>query len=401
MDKPAFNGARREGAAWLAQALRESRADTLSTFAAYERALPGFAVPHRESLNPPLWELGHIGWFQEYWLARNPAWRDGERADPLVPRRAGVRADADDLYNSSEVVHARRWELPMPGADVARAELQAQLDATLALLAEAGDDPDALYFFRLALFHEDMHHEAALYMAQHLGFPVPDPRWQAPVLPDAPAPLIQDAGTVLLGHVGTDFAFDNERGAHRVALGETAIDAQVLRWDAFLPFVEAGAYREPRWWTPAGLAWLGATGAVAPRYLRREGSQWQARRAGRWEPIDPSRPACHLTLFEAQAWCRWANRRLPTEAEWERAALASGPAFRWGDVWEWTASPFGAYPGFVPHPYRDYSAPWFASRQVLRGASFMTQPRMRDVRYRNFFQAHRNDVAAGFRSCKV
>ena len=114
--------------------------------------------------------------------------------------------------------------------------------------------------------------------------------------------------------------------------------------------------------------------------------------------LDPALPACHLTQHEALAWCAWAGRRLPTEAEWEAAALQRPEAFRWGDVWEWTASAFAPYPGFTPHPYRDYSAPWFDGRPVLRGASFMTQPRLKHPRYRNYFPAHRNDVPAGFRS---
>jgi EgtB-related family protein len=183
-----------------------------------------------------------------------------------------------------------------------------------------------------------------------------------------------------------------------------------VRWAEVLPFVESGGYADERWWDEAGRRWLYATGAVAPRYLRRaEGAAgtrtgthaWQRWRHGAWSPLDPTEPACHLSFHEAQAWCRWAGRRLPTEAEWERAAVSRPDAFRWGDVWEWTASPFAPYPGFVAHPYRDYSAPWFDGRPVLRGASFMTQPRMRHPRYRNYFLPHRSDVPAGFRSCRA
>ena len=146
---------------------------------------------------------------------------------------------------------------------------------------------------------------------------------------------------------------------------------------------------------------MAAERVTAPRYLRRDGKHWQQWRHGQWCPLDLALPACHLTLHEAQAWCQWAGRRLPTEAEWERAAVEQPEAFTWGAVWEWTASTFAPYPGFEPHPYRDYSAPWFGSHRVLRGASFMTQPRLRHPRYRNFFTAQRNDVPAGFRTCSL
>ncbi len=395
----AADTARRGGRAALAAALRASRADTLASFDVCRRALPDLAVPLRAELNPPLWELGHVGWFQEYWIARNPQRARGVAADPDAPRAPGVRAGADALYHSGRVPHDSRWRLPLPDADATRADLARQLEATLALLASAGEDDAALYFFRLALLHEDMHHEAALYMAQSLGIAVEDPRWQPAPLPAPAGELAFGAGAWRLGSVGAGFAFDNELGAHEVALAPYAIDAQVLRWAEFLPFVDAGGYRELRWWRDAGRAWLAATRAAAPRYLRRAGSGWQAWRQGRWCALDAALPACHLTLHEAQAWCAWAGRRLPTEAEWERAAVEGGEAWRWGDVWEWTASDFAPYPGYVPHPYRDYSAPWFDGRPVLRGASFATQPRLRHARYRNFFGAGRNDVCAGLRSC--
>jgi ergothioneine biosynthesis protein EgtB len=253
------------------------------------------------------------------------------------------------------------------------------------------------------LFHEDMHHEAALYMAQSLGLPISDARWQAPVLQDACAQLGFEPGLWALGGSGPGFAFDNELAGHAVAVPDTCIDSRVVRWSDFLPFVEAGGYRQARWWDEAGAAWLATDRPQAPRYLRRDGatspSTWQQWRHGAWQQLDLRLPACHLSVHEAEAWCCWAGRRLPSEAEWERAATQRPDAFDWGQVWEWTASPFLPFPGFEPHPYRDYSAPWFGSRRVLRGGSFMTQPRMRHRRYRNFFQPGRNDVPAGFRSC--
>jgi len=371
---------RHAGAAALASALAASRRDTLATFAAYAAALPDLRVPELGTLNPPLWELGHIGWFQEFWIARNPERGRGAAADPDAARAQGVRADADALYDSSRVPHATRWSLPLPDAAATRAELARQLDATLALLHEAPASDDGLYFFRLALLHEDMHHEAALYMAHALDIPIADARWQPRPLAAPRRPLKLASGRHRLGHAGAGFAFDNELGAHEVEVGAFTIDSRVLGWGEYLEFVAA-------------------TGHPAPPHLRREGARWLEKRHGRWRALDPDLPACHLSALDAEAWCAWAGRRLPSEAEWERAAIECAGDFEWGEVWEWTASPFGPYPGFVAHPYRDYSAPWFGTRRVLRGASFMTQPRMKHPRYRNFFVPERGDVAAGFRTC--
>jgi iron(II)-dependent oxidoreductase len=386
----------------LAEALRASRADTLGTFAAYERTLPGLAVPLGAELNPPLWELGHIGWFQDYWIARNPQRGLGPHADPEALRRPPRRAGADGLYNSSLVPHDSRWQLPLPDAVATRDDLAQQLDETLALLRQADAADDALYFFRLVLLHEDMHHEAALYMARGLGIAIEDPRWQARALPQPDAPLAFAARSWPLGHAsGAGFAFDNELPGRTEPLHAFEIDSQAVRWAEFLPFVEASGYDDPRWWTEAGARWRALQPAGLARYTRRVASGWEQWRGGRWYVLDLHEAASHLTLHEAEAWCRWAGRRLPTEAEWECAACSAPEAFHWGDVWEWTASPFAPFPGFVPHPYRDYSAPWFDGRPVLRGASHCTQPRMRHPRYRNFFPAERNDVPAGFRSCAL
>ena len=385
----------------LGAALRASRRDTLATFEVCAAGLPGLEVPQRDDLNPPLWELGHIGWFQEYWLARNPARARGAHADPLIARFAPLRPGADALYDSSHVPHDSRWSLPLPDAAATRADLARQLDRTLALLRDAPEDDDGLYFFRLALLHEDMHHEAALYMGQALGLPQDDARWQPQRLPEANAGLSFDAGPWRLGLEGSGFAFDNELQAQNQDLAAFCIDGYARRWADFLPFVEAGGYDDAHCWSAAGNAWREGSGRTAPRYVQRTGNGWEQLRRGRWVALDPAHAACHLNAFEAEAWCAWAGRRLPTETEWERAAVERPADFRWGDVWEWTASPFAAYPGFVANPYRDYSAPWFGSRPVLRGASFMTQPRMRHPRYRNYFTPERDDVATGLRSCAL
>jgi ergothioneine biosynthesis protein EgtB len=378
--------ARHGDRATLAALLRASRADTLATFAAFEQALPGLQVPLRAELNLPLWELGHIGWFQGWWTTRFPAWRQGPRAEPTLPRRPALRPDAEALYDSSTVPHATRWALPLPDVATTKAELEEQLEATLALLADAPDDADdTLYTCRLALLHEDMHHEAALYMAHGLGVPVADARWQPRPLPAPPPALRIEGDEIELGRdaAAPGFAFDNELGRRRERLAPFAIDAQALRWDEFLPFLET-AHGQPRWWSEPGWAWRQAQGPARVARL-----QACAR---------PGFAVAFVSAFEAEAWCRWAGRRLPTEAEWLLAQRQAGAAFRWGDVWEWTASAFAPFEGFEPHLYRDYSAPWFDGRPVLKGASWLTQPRLAHPAYRNFFGAGRCDIPAGLRS---
>lgn len=395
MSEASFRTASRNA---LAQALLASRRDTLATWRAYTAALPGLQVPMRAELNPPRWELGHVDWFQQHWIARNPERHHGVAADPLAPRSPAAWPDADALFDSSRVPHDSRWQLPLPEPEALMDLLEAGLARTLQHLAEADEDDTGLYFHRLVLAHEDMHHEAALYMAQSLGVDVHEARWQQRPLSEACTDLALPASQARVGHDGPGFAFDNELAAQTVALPAFAIASRVHTWAEFLPFVEAGGYERSAGWSAEGLAWRQAQGLQAPRHLRRQGSGWQRRVGSLWLDLDPTLPASHLSAFEAEAWCAWAGRRLPTEAEWEHAARTAGPAFAWGAVWEWTANAFEPYPGFVPHPYTDYSQPWFGSRRVLRGASAFTQPRLHDVRYRNFFPPGRNDILAGFRS---
>ncbi|MDD3934957.1 selenoneine synthase SenA [Rhodoferax sp.] len=396
----------------LAQQLRASRARTLALLNAYEAALgPGLAVPCSPQLNPPLWEAGHIAWFQEFWLARNPQRVWGVLADPQVARARSLLPHADALYNSSVVPHDSRWHLPLPDLQATRAYLQATLEQTLALLAGETTDDASLYFYRLALFHEDMHGEAAVYMAQALGVALPSAlSGEQTARTRGPAQSLRlEPAEWTLGYTGHGFAFDNELGPHSVLLDAYAIDDRPVSWRRYLPFVDAGGYADARWWSGPGWQWLqaGQGGAVlaAPRYLRQVNQDkgapvWEQCRFGQWQTLDLDAPACHLSFFEVEAWCRWAGCLLPTEAQWEQAAMTQ-PDFRWGEVWEWTASTFNPYPAFKAHPYRDYSAPWFGDRPVLRGASQATSARMVHPRYRNYFTPERNDIHAGFRTCTV
>lgn len=373
--------ARTASAAELARLMTAQRDQLLALFAGFEAALPELKIGFDPVLNLPLWELGHIGWFEEFWLARNPERLRGAAADPLALRPASSR---DALYDSSKVAHATRWQLDLPDPTTTRHDLAEVRADTLDLLAQSGPGDDALYFFRLALFHEAMHIEAWHFMAQRLGVDLgPAMTGRAPQASALKGEWRVPGGERVVGSTGAGFAFDNELGAHSLRVEAFSIDRAPVTWRRYLPSLAAG---------------------VVPQHLRRVEGVWQTRRFGQWRPLDLDTPAFHLNAAEAAAWCTWAGRRLPTEAEWETAALlaaATGEAFDWGQVWEWTASPFAAYPGFVAHPYRDYSQPWFDGRPVLRGASFATSPLMQHPRYRNFFAAERADTFAGFRSCAV
>jgi len=414
LDSADLRGAGRE---LLSLALMDARNHTLFLIEQYEQALrvQGLQVPLLPELNPPLWEFGHVGWFQERWIGRNLQRHQGPRADPQAARLASLLPQSDFWWDSSRMPHDRRWALDLPPLADLKSYLLATLESSLELLAKTPDEDDALYFYRLALFHEDMHGEAFVYMAQTLGLRL-QLALPAPAL--AREPLWLPATRWRLGlDAGAGFTFDNERPAHEVAVPEFEIDAQPVSWTQYVEFVADGGYDRPELWLPAGWEWLQdqvrREGRRAPRHVEQIGvaraglkgggqggvlQRWfgQTVRLAGWSPV------MHVSWWEADAWCRWAGRRLPTEVEWEVAAhQVAGRGFRWGDVWEWTASTFYGYPGFSADPYRDYSEPWFGTHKVLRGASLATRRRLKSPKYRNYYLPGRDDVFSGFRSCAL
>ena len=423
----------------LAHQLRDTRA--LSLLLTEDLSPHQLMGPMLPIVNPILWEIGHVGWFHEYWTLRHA---HGDA--PLLDR-------ADLLWNSSTVAHERRWNLDLPDrggviryiTDV----LERQLDRLGCEIA-----PAARYFYELSIRHEDMHVEALAYTRQTLGYAAPENlgRQAARGAGDWPGDVEIPGGAWCLGSSPNDgFVFDNEKWQHQVAIAPFRLARSQVTNAEFAAFVEEGGYRNPEFWCPEGWTWRMRANVEQPlHWLAKDGGCWIGRRYGAPAPLPPHAPVIFVNWYEAQAWCRWAKRRLPTETEWEAAALGEPDSGRsclatrkrrwpWGEapvtpehanlgfafdgpldvagcvagdsafgcrqmignVWEWTASNFVPFAGFAADPYVDYSQPWFNARKVLRGGSFATSARIARPGYRNFFTPERNDVLAGFRTCAL
>ncbi len=420
--------------ATLRDRLHAARARTLA-FAAQLKP-DHWLGPELSIVNPPLWELGHLAWFQEHWCLRHRS--DGSLAPSMLQH-------ADAWYNSAIVPHAQRWHLPLLNVDQTLAYLRDVFDAVLARIEREGATEHLRYFAQLAVFHEEMHNEAFHYTCQTLGFEsekIQQKQYVTDILPAGDAAI--GGGRFLLGAATNDgFVFDNEKWAHEVMVQPYRMARTAVSNAEFAAFVDDTGYTRREWWSDAGWHWRTQVDAISPLYWLRRGAHWYVRRFTQTIPITPNAAVIHVNGYEAEAYCNWAQRRLPTEAEWEfAAATAPGDAIKkrrypWGDApptaahanlygvagetvdvaafaagdsawgvrqlfgnaWEWTADWFNAYPGFVRDPYKEYSEPWFGDHKVLRGGCYATGANLLTNTWRNFYTPDRRDVLAGFRTC--
>jgi gamma-glutamyl hercynylcysteine S-oxide synthase len=351
-----------------------------------------WAVPLLDSINPPLWELGHLAWFQEYWCCR---WRDAQ------PLNKSILLNADTWYDSNTVSHATRWQLDLPNLKLTNQYLSDTLQASLEKLSRTADSDDGLYNFRLALFHEKMHAEAFTYTWQYLGYPATQNIRQPDETVVSPDIAFADSVLNMGSNQNDGFVFDNEKWAHPVTVPAFEISSSPVMNSEYAAFVFEGGYSQQQYWDPDYFQMLKATGRTMPSYWEKKAGRVTERWFDSRIPIQGERPVMHISAFEAQAYCMWAKRSLPTEAQWEVAALNS-TEFNWGrSIWEWTASAFESYPGFEADRYKEYSAPWFGDHRVCKGSSFATPAGLAHAKFRNFFKPMRHDIFVGFRTCAI
>lgn len=433
----------RLSASELIQQITDARARTLALV--QDLTDEQMMGPRLPIVNPLLWEIGHVAWFQEKWVLRH------------LSQEKPIREDGDRLYDSIRVPHDTRWDLPLPSREETLDYIQTVLDRIVKRLDAMEPDENETYFHLLTVYHEDMHGEAFTYTRQTLGYPRPclgkTGDWrretgEGPLPGDVEIP----GGTFLLGATSDlPFVFDNEKWAHPVEIRPFRIARAPVTNAEFRAFVDDGGYERRKFWSEAGWRWREREGAEHPVYWQRgPDGRWYRRSFDQLVPLEDNHPVIHVNWYEADAYCRWAGRRLPTEAEWEAAAsIELNPQgwslagkkrrFPWGDeppspdranldswtmgcidvgalsagdsalgcrqmignVWEWTSTTFGPYPGFVVDPYKEYSEPWFGTHKVLRGGCWATRSRLIRNTWRNFYTPDRRDIFAGFRTCAL
>ena len=389
-------------------------------------------------MSPLVWDLAHIGNYEEQWLLRAAA------------GAAALRPDIDDIYDAFEHPRAERPSLPLLSPAESRAYVTAVRDRVIDSLervplvgALAGDG----FVYHMVIQHEHQHDETMLATHQlRTGAPalLDPPEADGGPVEAAPSEVLIPGGPFLMGTSEDPWAYDNERPGHLVDVPSFYLDTTPVGNAAYAAFIEAGGYRDPRWWHPRGWEWRSSTGKEAPAFWYREGGQWMRRRFGRVEPVPMDEPVQHVCWYEADAYARWAGRRLPTEAEWEKAASWDPVAERkrrlpWGDsgeadahanvgqrrhrpaplgsytggasaygvrqligdVWEWTSTGFDGYPGFRAFPYKEYSEVFFGGEyKVLKGGSWATHPLSARPTFRNWDFPIRRQIFSGFRCAR-
>jgi ergothioneine biosynthesis protein EgtB len=360
--------------------------------------------------SPVKWHLAHTTWFFETFIleAREP---------DFAPFHSAFRVLFNSYYNGVGAKHprAQRGLLTRPSLDEVRA-YRLDVDARMLRLFDAqAPDPALAALVTLGLQHEQQHQELMLTDVKHLLAQNPiAPAYDGDAMtPDAaPLPLAFlefDGGLVEIGHDGRGFAFDNELPRHRSYVAPFELASRLVTNGEYLAFIEAGGYRDPALWLADGWDKVAAGELAAPLYWRRqEEGGWQEFTLHGLQALDPARPVTHVSLYEADAYARWAAARLPTEAEWEfcarlagieaalkekalhpAAAGTDGLAQMFGACWQWTSSSYAPYPGYAPAPgaIGEYNGKFMVNQYVLRGSSCATPAGHARASYRNFFPA--------------
>ncbi|MEO7085567.1 MAG: ergothioneine biosynthesis protein EgtB [Gemmatimonadaceae bacterium] len=395
-------------------------------------------LQHDVLMSPIVWDLGHIAGFEELWLLRN---LDGPVEFGEMP----------GMFNPFENPRRSRGSLDLPSLAECRAlmdEVRARVvDRTASLTLDLSNPllRDG-YVYSMVLQHEVQHNETILQTLQlKQGAPYAAPRrYVVPARGEhiEVGSMVRFAGgCVRLGTDDRSAAYDNERPSHLVQIQPFSIDVYPVTNGEYLEFMRDGGYARRELWSDAGWAWVQESNANSPKYWTRDGAGWCVRVMERTSAVDAMHPVCHVCFHEAEAFARFAGKRLPTEAEWETAASwdsAEGRArvFPWGnepatpahanvdqlsfgtapvgsyeknwsplgcygmigDVWEWTSSDFAAYPGYQTFPYPEYSEVFFGpDYKVLKGGSWATRPSAIRNSFRNWDYPIRRQIFSGFR----
>ncbi len=396
---------------------------------------------HSPLMSPLVWDLAHVANQEELWLLRDVGGRD-----PMRP-------EIDPLYDAFEHPRAQRPALPLLPPGEARAYAREVRGRVLDLVERATFSGQRLvtdgFVFGMIAQHEQQHDETMLVThqlrrgGQVLSAPPPGP---APADAAAlPREVLVPGGQFTMGTSAEPWALDNERPAHLVDVAPFYLDTCPVSNAQYAEFIADGGYDQRRFWTEAGWEHRQRAGLSGPAFWHREGGGWQRRRFGVTEPVPAAEPVLHVCWYEADAYARWAGRRLPTEPEWEKAARfdpATGRSRRYpwgdadpssshanlgqrhlqpapagsypasaapcgarqliGDVWEWTSSDLAPYPGFAAWPYREYSEVFFGPEyKVLRGGAFSSDPVVCRGTFRNWDYPIRRQIFTGFRTART